>query len=232
MPHETVVSESSASSLPSRARVLIVDDHELLRVGLRLLINDRADLTVCGEAEGEAEGRRLFEELAPDLVVVDLKLREGNGLDLVRFMKKARPTTQLLVCSMQEERVYGERVLRAGASGFVSKQTSAAEIVQALRDVLDGKLIFSEEVTRRVLQRARSAPADIHVSPIDTLSDRELEVFRLIGQGLPTRQIAEVLHLSSSTIDTYRERLKTKLGFENGAELVHHATEWVLANEG
>jgi DNA-binding NarL/FixJ family response regulator len=212
-------------------RVLIVDDHELLRVGLRLLINTQQDLKVCAEAADEAEGRKLFRQLHPHVVVVDLKLREGNGLDLIRLIKKQRPATQVLVCSMHDEKVYGERVLRAGASGYVNKQSAASNIVQAIRDVLNGKLIFGEDVIRRVMQRARAEHGAVEVSPIDTLSDRELEVFRLLGQGLPTRQIARILHLSSSTVDTYRERLKTKLGFENGTELIHHATEWVLENE-
>lgn len=233
MPSGKKTSDGGNRDVPSagRKRVLIVDDHELLRVGLRLLINNQQDLEVCGEAADEAEGRRLFRQTEPDAVVVDLKLREGNGLDLVRLIKKQRPSTQVLVCSMMDEKVYGERVLRAGASGYVGKQEAAAKIVQALRDILEGKLIFGQDVIRRVMQRARAEHGVVEVSPIDTLSDRELEVFRLLGQGLPTRQIARLLHLSSSTVDTYRERLKTKLGFENGTELIHHATEWVLEND-
>ena len=212
-------------------QVLIVDDHELLRNGLRLLFANEADFNVCGEAADLETARKLFRRLRPDIIVVDLKLPDGSGLDLIRIVKEIRPLTRVLVCSMHDEKVYGERVLRAGASGYVNKQDAATEILSAVRRVLAGKLYFSDELVTRVMMRVTSDNGMVEQSPIDKLSDRELEVFRLFGQGLTTREIAKRMHLSTSTVDTYRERLKTKLGLKTGVELIHRATQWSLEND-
>lgn len=211
--------------------VLIVDDHELLRAGLRMVLSTESDLRVCGEASDLAEAKRLFRQFNPDVILVDLKLRDGNGIDLIKHVKTQRPGTRVLVCSMHDEKLYGERVLRAGANGYVNKQDAASVIVRAIRHVLSGKLFFGEELINRVMLRAMGDGEAVKHSPVDTLSDRELEVFRLLGQGLTTREIAKQLHLSPSTVDTYRERLKLKLSVKTGAELVHRATQWTLENE-
>jgi DNA-binding NarL/FixJ family response regulator len=222
---------SRNESSPSHAtRVLIVDDHELLRQGMRLMIGNEPDLEICGEAEDEAEAMRQVGESRPDLAIVDIGLKSGNGLDLIKRIKAHDPSVRVIVSSMHDERLYGERALRAGAEGYVNKQDPARTIIYAIRHVLEGKMYFSEEFTNRVLQRARGGDEAFQDSPIDVLSDRELEVFRLVGQGLTSREIANKLHVSSSTVDTYRERLKTKLNLKGGAELVHQATQWVLEN--
>jgi DNA-binding NarL/FixJ family response regulator len=197
---------------------------------MRLMIGNEPDLEICGEAVDEAEAMRQVRESHPNLAIVDIGLKSGNGLDLIKRIKAHDPTVRIIVSSMHEERLYGERALRAGAEGYVNKQEPARTIIRAIHHVLQGKMYFSEEFTNRVLQRARDGGKSLEASPIEMLSDRELEVFRFIGQGLTSREIADRLHVSSSTVDTYRERLKTKLNLKRGAELVHEATQWVLEN--
>jgi DNA-binding NarL/FixJ family response regulator len=221
-------SPPSPRQAPPSARVLIVDDHELLRDGMRLMIGGESGLEVCGEASDEAGGMEQFRQSRPDVVVVDIGLKSGNGLDLIRRIKAHDPSVRIVVSSMYEERLYGERALRAGAAGYVNKQEPAGNIIRAIRHVLQGKTHFSEEFTEQVLHRARRGSGGLSDSPVDAFSNRELEVFRLIGEGRSTSEIAEKLHLSTSTVDTYRERLKIKLNVKSAAELTHRATEWVL----
>ena len=216
------------SQVTAPARVLIVDDHELLRDGLRLMIGNEPDLEVCGEAEDEAEGMQQVRNARPDVVIVDIGLKSGNGIELIKRIKAHDPAVHIVVSSMHEERLYGERALRAGAEGYANKQEPATTIIQAIRRVLQGKTYFSEEFAERVLQRARGGSDPSSDSPTDALSNRELEVFRFIGEGLATGEIAKKLHLSPSTVDTYRERLKTKLNLKSAVELTHQATQWVL----
>ncbi|MCE9557035.1 MAG: response regulator transcription factor [Planctomycetes bacterium] len=211
-------------------RVLIVDDHELLRDGLRMLLGTDPKLEVCGDAMDETDARNLVRQLNPDLAVVDLTLRNGNGLDLVKWIKKNHPETRVIVLTMHDEKIYGERALRAGAEGFVNKDHASGTILTAIEQVRDGKLFFSEELTRRVMKRTRGSQNEVSPSATDLLSDRELEVFRFIGQGKTSAQIAAELKLAASTVETYRERLKTKLNLTNSAELARHATVWVWEN--
>lgn len=211
-------------------RVMIVEDHELMRDGLRQLIRRQANLEVCGEASNEHQARSRFRELQPDLVVVDLTLQEGSGLELIKWIRQERPGTKVIVSTMHDERDYGERAMRAGAEGYVNKQSPARTILAAITRVLEGKLFFSEALTERLMQRATSPTAAVGDSPVAALSDRELEIFSLIGAGLSTDQIAQRLHLSTNTIGTYRERLKTKLNLKSSPELSHFATLWVAEN--
>ncbi|MBC8873604.1 MAG: response regulator transcription factor [Planctomycetes bacterium] len=211
-------------------RVLIVDDHELLRNGMRLMIGNEPDLEICGEAEDEAQAMQQVHQSRPNLAIVDIGLKSGNGIELIKRIKAHAASVRIVVSSMYDERLYGERALRAGADGYVNKQDPARTIIAAIRCVLEGKTYFSEEFTNRMLERARVCGKTFQDSPIDALSDRELEVFRFIGEGLATGEIAKELHLSSSTVDTYRERLKTKLDLKSGTELIHEATQWVLEN--
>jgi DNA-binding NarL/FixJ family response regulator len=211
-----------------RAKVLLVDDHEMLRQGMRLLIEHQHDLQVCGEAEDEATALKHFRSARPDLMIVDLSLKEGDGIELIKRIKLIDPAARILVFSMHDERVYGERALRAGAKGYVSKQQPVRAVLQAIRRVLSGSLHFSEEMTQRLLERAADSESVATASPVDNLSDRELEVFEMIGRGLTTRSIAARLHLSPRTVDTYRERLKIKLALANSAELHYRAMQWVL----
>ncbi|HEV2970528.1 MAG TPA: response regulator transcription factor [Pirellulales bacterium] len=220
----------SKQPLAPKARVLIVDDHELVRQGLRALISSDPGLEVCGEAPDLANAMQLARKWNPNIVVVDVSLGDTNGLDLVRLLRKHCPDSKTIVSTMHEEKVYGERALRAGAHGYVCKQDPAGTVLKAIRQVLDGRLAFGEELTNRVLQRAMNEHGQVEESPISTLSDRELEVFRLIGQGLKAHEIAKRLHVSPSTLDTYRSRLKTKLNAGSGAELTRQAVQWVLEN--
>jgi DNA-binding NarL/FixJ family response regulator len=215
-------------STTSKAKLLIVDDHEMLRHGMRLLLEQQPDLEVSAEAADEAAAIKQYRSARPDVVIVDLSLKTGNGIDLIKRIKMIDATARIVVYSMHDEQVYAERALRAGAMGYVTKQKPAHAILHGVRDVLRGKLHFSEELTQRVLERVASKEPLAQSSPVDSLSDRELEVFEMIGRGLTTRAIADRLHLSPRTVDTYRERLKVKLVLANAAELHYRAIQWAL----
>jgi DNA-binding NarL/FixJ family response regulator len=216
--------------LRTAIKVFVVDDHELLRNGLRALIHTVPNWQVCGEAANHQDAMRGILESDPNVVIVDLALQQSNGLELIKRIKEQYPTMKILVLSMHDERLYAERVLRAGASGFVSKQQSSEEILSAIETVLEGDIYLSEASSKRLLKGAISGERDYSASPISKLSDRELEIFTLIGQGLTTLQIARRLHLSNNTVGTYRERLKIKLNLSRSAELHRAAVEWVLEN--
>jgi DNA-binding NarL/FixJ family response regulator len=209
-------------------RVLLVDDHSLVRAGLVKLINGQADLEVCGEASDATTALRLIRRHEPDLVVVDLMLREGSGIELIKQVAALDSSLKMLVCSMHDEALYAERVLAAGAMGYVSKQEPSRVVLEAIRRVLLGRIYTSEEIADRVLRRSSGKIKEGEGSPTDTLSDRELEVLGLLGKGLNTREIAEQLNLSTKTIDTYREHIKTKLGLKNANELLRFAVAWTL----
>jgi DNA-binding NarL/FixJ family response regulator len=210
-----------------RARVMIVDDHELIRTGLRQLVERQSDLSVCGEASDVNQAKQIITETVPDVVLVDLRLGETSGLDLIKWMVDQRPEIRIIVCTMHSEITYGERVLRLGATGFVSKQDSVSAIIAAIRKVLAGGLFFSEELTQQVMRRSSRHSAYAAKSPVAALSDREIEILSLLGQGCTTDMIAQRLFLSRNTIGTYRERLKTKLDLKNCSELVYFAIHWV-----
>lgn len=214
------------------ARVLIVDDHPAVREALALRIARQPDLEVCGEAGDTADALRVLEETQPDVAVVDITLKAGNGIDLVKRIKDRDDHVRILVWSMHSESLYAERALRSGALGYVTKDVATETIVEAIRSVLAGKVWVSEAMAQRMLQRAVGGGdgAGAH-SPLDILADRELEVFRLIGQGVKTAEVAERLHLSVKTVETYRDRIRQKLGLEDGTKLAHFATEWVLRTQ-
>lgn len=213
-------------------RIVIVDDHALLREGLRMVLLEAEGIRVCAEADGVVQARQAIGEHVPDVVIVDLELRDGNGLDLIKWITREHAKTQIIVATMHDESVYGARVLRAGASGFVNKQLPAKVIFDAIKTVLSGRLFFSDALIHDVLLRTRGAATTGHCSPVETLSDRELEVFRLIGQGRTTREIATSMHLSPSTVDTYRGRLKHKLKIGSNAELCTEAARFILPKTG
>jgi DNA-binding NarL/FixJ family response regulator len=214
----------------TKARILLVDDHALMRRGLADLIGDQPDLEVCGEAADTAEGMMRVGSLRPDLVIVDLSLKTGHGLDLIRQLRARDEDCKVLVLSMHDEKLFAERALRAGAMGYVNKEEAPGKVIEAIRQVLSGKVSLSPAMTERLLQRATgSGDSNVHM-PSELLSDRELTVFQMIGQGLPTREIAARLHLSIKTVETYREHIKAKLGLTNSAELSRHAAQWVLEN--
>jgi len=206
------------------AKVLIVDDHELVRWGMIEMIEREPDFSVSGEAPDAPTAMSRIREDEPDLVLADLTLQEGDGLELVKQIQAAHPRVRVLVVSMHDENLYAERALRAGAMGFVSKTEPAEVIVDAIRAVLRGRVHVSKGLADRLLQRMASQPTPTpQETPLDTLSDREIEVLNLLGEGLSTRAVAERLHLSTKTIHTYREHLKTKLGLKSASELIRFA---------
>jgi DNA-binding NarL/FixJ family response regulator len=209
-------------------KILIVDDHPLVREGLSGLITTQPDFEICGEAAGIAEALQRVAAVRPDLAIIDLTLSDGNGLELIKELRESYPEMKLLVLSMHDEALFAERVLRAGAVGYVSKHEASRTIVQALRTILAGKLYLSQKMTERLMQRAFGPKAGLERSPIESLTDRELEVFELIGDGLTIRQIAAKLQLSPKTIETHREHIKEKLNFKNTTELTRHAVQWAL----
>ncbi len=209
------------------ARILIIDDHPVVRRGLAGLINEADDLTVCGEADSLSQGLALLRELKPALALVDLSLGDGHGLELIKQARAEGLTTRLLVVSMMDESLYADRVLRAGAEGYLRKEEATENIVTAIRDVLIGKVYLSATATARVLNQVATKDG-VDKTPIETLSDRELEVFELLGSGLSSRDIAERLELSVKTVETYREKIKAKLSLKNGTELTRHAIHFVI----
>jgi DNA-binding NarL/FixJ family response regulator len=212
-----------------RARILIVDDHPAVREGLALRISRQQDMEVCGEASDVGEALRCVANSNPDVAIVDVSLRTGHGLDLIKRIKARGNSIPILVWSMHSESLYAERALRAGAMGYITKEHATDKIIAAIRRVLDGKVYLSDSLAESLLNRAvgkgRSA---VEQSPIDILSDRELEVFQFLGQGLDTQQIAERMHISPKTVETYRARLKEKLNLTSGSELLRKAMQWVL----
>jgi DNA-binding NarL/FixJ family response regulator len=221
----------SRSKIKNRSRVLIVDDHPAVREALALRIGRQPDLEVCGETADMSDALRLVAETQPDVAVVDITLKTGNGIDLIKRIRDRNDHVRILVWSMHSESLYAERALRAGALGYINKDQATERIVEAIRRVLEGKVWLSETMADQMLQRAvGSGRQEVPDSPVDALADRELEVFRLIGEGLKTAEIAARLHLSIKTIETYRDRIRQKLELSDGAKLVHFATQWVLEN--
>ncbi len=206
-------------------RVFVVEDHPVFRLGLRELIEQEPDLTVCGEAGDVAGALAAIPGSEADLVIVDLSLGGQSGIDLIKELKARLRTLPVLVVSMYDEALYAERALVAGARGYVMKQEASDSIVRAVRRVLEGRIYLSERVATEIVGRLVGGGAAGQPGT-DRLTDRELEVFRLIGQGLTTGEIAERLHLSAKTIGTYRERIKEKLGLKSAAELTVHAVRW------
>jgi DNA-binding NarL/FixJ family response regulator len=205
--------------------VLIVDDHPLLRQGLALLINREPDLTVCGEAEEAHAAMREIAAKQPDILIADISLNGPDGLDLLKNLRMLYPTLPVLILSMHDESIYAERALRARANGYIMKQEATEKVLVAVRRILGGDIYLSDRMANKLLhQYVSGGSADMN-SRLSALSDRELEVFRLIGEGRSTRQIAEKLHLSIKTVETYQAHIKEKLSLQSGRELVQHAIQ-------
>jgi len=208
------------------AQILIVDDHPLVRAGFAQLIGDTPDLKVCGEAADMQTALKLVDSTNPDLAIIDLSLSGGSGLDLIEHIISRDSETLMLVASMHEESLYAERVLAAGARGFINKQEAQEKIIPAIRQVLNGKVYLSEHMTERILSNIVSGTDDKR--DIDALSNRELQVFEMIGQGESTSKIATHLNLSIKTIETHQAHIKKKLHLSSAHELTHRAIRWVL----
>jgi DNA-binding NarL/FixJ family response regulator len=208
-------------------RVVIVDDHPLLRKGVGQLINNEKDLLVVGEAEDAAKALTVIETTQPDVALIDISLGGTSGIELLKNVKARFPSLQILVLSMHDESVYAHRALRAGASGYIMKQEATEKVLTALRKVIRGEVYVSDQLGARMLNTLVGGRSWSGASPIEALSDRELEVFSLIGQGHGTRPIADKLHLSVKTIESHRAHIKEKLNLQTATELVHHAIQWV-----
>ncbi|MDD2706489.1 MAG: response regulator transcription factor [Verrucomicrobiae bacterium] len=218
---------SKQTAASTKRRVLLVDDHPIVRHGIGQLINQESDLMVCGEAEDTQQAMSAIQNLRPDIVIVDISLKRGSGIDLVKNVRDNYENLPTLVVSMHDESLYAERVLRAGARGYLTKQEAIEKVLTAIRRVLKGEIYLSDRMTGKMLFKITNGRAHLADSPIEHLSDRELEVFRLIGSGRGTRQIAGELHLSIKTVETYREHIKDKLHLKDASELVQHAVQWV-----
>ncbi len=217
---------------PAVYRILIVDDHPITRQGLAQLINYEADLEVCGEADGVAQARRMIDELSPDLVLLDITLPDGSGLEVIKDTLAIHPDCQILVISMHEESLYAERVLRAGGRGYIMKQEGGKKIMEAIQKVRSGKVFLSDDMSARVLESLSGGNSNRETVPLQTLTDREFEVFELIGQGKSTKAIAEHLHLSVKTVEVHRLNMKRKLRLESAADLVSFAIRWTETGRG
>jgi DNA-binding NarL/FixJ family response regulator len=211
----------------SRTKIFLVDDHPLVREWLALLIQRESDLMVCGEAEDTHEAVEKIEQCKPDIVIADISLKTTHGLELVKDLQARQPGLPVLVLSMHDESLYAERVLRAGAKGYITKQEATKKILHAIRQVLAGQVYVSETMATRMVHKLVQGRNEAHTSPIERLTDRELEVFQLIGRGQGTRRIAEELHLGIKTVESYRARIKDKLKLTDGTQLLQQAIQWV-----
>ncbi len=212
----------------TKRKVLIVDDHPILRKGLTLLINQEPDLFVCAEAENAQMALESLDNVVPDMAIVDISLPGIDGIELIKELRLRHKEMPVLVVSMHDEALYAERSLRAGARGYIMKQEALEKVLVAIRKVLEGEIFVSERITTKMLEKFVSVEGlSQAASPIDLLSNRELTVFRLIGQGHKTRQIAERLHLSIKTVESYRAHIKEKLKLGDGTDLLKYAIQWV-----
>jgi len=210
----------------TKSKIFIVDDHPLVREWLTTLIDQTSDLVVCDGAEDAQSALKGIARSHPDLAIIDLSLGGDSGIDLIRMIREKFPKVAMVVLSMHDERVYAERSIRAGARGYIMKRESSKKVVDAIRQVLQGNVYLSTELTELFAQKFISGGAGGDASPISQLSDRELEVFRFIGQGYETREIAETLQVNIKTVQTYCTRIKDKLNLSSGAELLREAIRW------
>lgn len=211
-----------------KRRVFVVDDHPIVRQGLALLINQQPDLTVCGEAEDVHSALQKIASSKPDIVIVDISLNGPDGIELLKSVRARDTLLPVLILSMHDESIYAERALRAGANGYIMKQEATETVLAALRRIINHEIYVSEAVAKKMLRRYISGSATAAQSPLAELSDRELEVFRLIGEGHSTRRIAEELHLSVKTVESYQAHIKEKLSLRSARELVQHAIQWAI----
>jgi DNA-binding NarL/FixJ family response regulator len=220
------VAYKSQSSAPAKKRILVVDDHPIVRQGLALLINRETDLLVCGEAEDAMGATNVLASAKPDVLTVDLSPSGPDGLDLLKNIRTTHPALPVLILSMHDELIYAERALRAGANGYIMKQVATEKVLVAIRRILAGEIYVSDRIANRMLKHYITGSGTTRRSSIADLSDRELEVFRLIGEGHGTRQIAEELHISIKTVESYQAHIKDKLSLRSSRELMQHAIQW------
>lgn len=211
-----------------KSKVFVVDDHPVVCQGLAALIDHEPDLTICGGAEDVHDALPAITSVKPDIVVVDISLNGASGIELVKTIRAGSSKLPVLIFSVHDERIYAERALRAGANGYIMKQEAADKIISAIRVILGGEIYVSHRIANKVLQQFVRGSGPVEHSPVDGLTDRELQVFQLIGEGHSTRQIAEELNLSVKTVESYQAHIKEKLSLKNARELVQHAIQWSL----
>lgn len=211
---------------PPRRRILIVDDHPIFREGLTQSIGRERDLAVCGEAENAAQAMECVERLKPDLAIVDITLPGKSGLELIKDLQAVHPALALLAVSMHEESLYASRILRAGARGYVMKQETPGRLLQAIRRVLDGGIYVSEKMSVQILESYSARRPSTSSSPIEQLSDREFEIFHLVGQGRDNPEIAQQLHLSLKTVAVHQANIRKKLRLRSSSDLIRFAVRW------
>ena len=214
-----------------KTRVVVVEDHPMFRERLVLLIEKEGDMEVCGEADNVAAALALIREKNPQVVILDITLKSSSGLDLLKDLRAHDIEVPVLVLSMHEESLYAERALRAGARGYITKSEASSRVLAALREVLRGEIYLDQQTMTRIVKRTVTSKKDGAVDPLQRLSDRELEVFDLLGRGRTTREIGARLRVGTTTVDTYRARIKEKLRLENGARLFSEASRWVQSRE-
>ncbi|MGO9139396.1 MAG: response regulator transcription factor [Syntrophales bacterium] len=222
-----MITSDNVHPADQKIRIMIVEDHPIFRLGLCELINQENDLVVCGEAEDTGRAWNEIQRLKPDIVIVDISLKGGDGFSLIKEIKRYYKNLPVLVVSMHDESRFAERSLIAGAKGYINKQETSGSIVDAIHSLLSGKIYVSEKIKEEILNKLVGRIDDYDKSPIERLTDRELEVFQLIGKGFSTNEIAGKLKLSAKTIGTYRERIKEKLNLKHTSELIRHAMLWV-----
>ncbi|HSY17103.1 MAG TPA: response regulator transcription factor [Candidatus Acidoferrales bacterium] len=212
--------------MATKIKVLLVDDHPLVREGLVNLINQQPDLEICGEAGNEVQALELISQTRPDVAVVDISLETGSGIELLKNIKAYHPAVKSLVLSMHDEGLYAERALHAGARGYIMKREAAKKVIAGIQAVHAGQLYVSEKIAAVMAEKFVGGKSSANASPIEALSDRELQVFELLGQGQSTRQISENLHVGFKTVQAYQARIKEKLQLANASELMRAAIRW------
>jgi DNA-binding NarL/FixJ family response regulator len=223
--------QRQSTTFGNKKRIFLVDDHPIVRDGLITLIEQEQDLKVCGESDEAAQAFKSISELKPDVVIVDIGLKCSDGIELTRNIKARYPRMPVVVLSIHDESVYAERALRAGASGYLMKEAASNDIITAIRTVLSGEIYVSGQMTKKLLGNAFQRKSDIGADPVAKLSEREFEIFRLIGSGYKVSQIADQMHLSVKTIETYRARIKEKLNITDASKLLRYAIKWVSSDD-
>ena len=210
-----------------KTNILLVDDHPIVRQGLAELINHQTDFVVCGQAEDAHQAMKAVKELKPDMAIVDISLKETSGMELIKDLNSQYPNLPVLALSMHDESLYAERALRAGARGYIMKDEATEKVIMAIHKILRGEIYISDKMATKMMRKLVGSSTELTTSPVERLSDRELEVFQLIGKGFGTRQISERLFLSIKTIETYRAHIKEKLHLADSAEMLRYAIQWV-----
>ena len=226
-----MVAQTRGEANIGKTKVLVVDDHPLVRERITELINQESDLVVCGDAEDVPQALKAVAATKPDVAIVDITLKDSYGIELIKQLKELYPDLPTLVLSMHDESMYGERALRAGAKGYLTKQEATKKVVDAIRRILGGEIYVSDKLASSLVRKVAGGKSEAGGTPLDVLTDRELEVFQLLGQGLTAREVADRLSLSAKTVEAHREHIKQKLNYKTSGELLHFAIQYMLQEQ-